>query len=103
LTHEAIKQNIANCISRATIGRFLNEFDIKPHRSTYWLNPKIENNEVFKQEVNKICSTYHRAPEGMKNDVRTVSVDEKTGIQALERIAEHKPMKPGLIQRIESE
>lgn len=34
---------------------------------------------------------------------RVVSTDEKTGIQALERCAETKPMQPGLIERREFE
>ena len=33
----------------------------------------------------------------------TISTDEKTGIQALERIAPTKPPRPGLIERIEGE
>jgi len=35
--------------------------------------------------------------------VRVVSCDEKTGIQALERIAQTKPTKPGLIEKREFE
>ena len=35
--------------------------------------------------------------------VRTVSVDEMTGIQALERIAPSLPMKPGRVERREFE
>jgi len=35
--------------------------------------------------------------------VRTVSIDEMTGIQALERIAPDKPMRPGKVERHEFE
>lgn len=38
-----------------------------------------------------------------RNDIHTVSTDEKTGIQALERIAPNKPMEPGKVERIEFE
>jgi transposase len=38
-----------------------------------------------------------------KRGVHTVSVDEMTGIQALERIAPTKPMKPGHVERREFE
>lgn len=32
-----------------------------------------------------------------------VSVDEKTGMQALERVHESKPVRPGVVERIEFE
>jgi len=38
-----------------------------------------------------------------KENIITVSVDEKTGVQALERIAENQPMKPGHVEKIEYE
>jgi len=49
-----------------------------------------------------VCSVYRRAIEA-KETVRTVSVDEMTGIQALERIAPSLPMRPGQVERREFE
>lgn len=43
------------------------------------------------------------AAENEKNGIHTVSTDEKTGIQALERIAPNKPMESGKPERIEFE
>ena len=44
-----------------------------------------------------MCDTYRKAPERLENEgIHTVCVDEKTGMQALERGAETLPMKPGL-------
>ena len=103
LADEANKQRLAEGISKSTVGRLLREGDIKPHRSTYWLNPKIEDEETFKEEVNNVCNTYHQAPELAEKDVFTVSVDEKTGIQALQRISPSKPTLPGSVEKIEFE
>lgn len=103
LADEADRQGIASRISKSTVGRFLRQVDIRPHRSTYWLNPKIEDDETFKKEVNKVCDTYHQAPDLTKEGVITVSVDEKTGIQALERRSPNKPMKQASIEKREFE
>ena len=49
-----------------------------------------------------MCGVYRSAMEASEA-VRTVSVDEMTGIQALERIAPSLPMKPGRVERREFE
>ena len=69
----------------------------------YWLNAKIEDQDIFEQEVKTVCATYLAAEELEKQGIHTVSVDEKTGIQALERIAPNKPMESGKPERIEFE
>ena len=43
------------------------------------------------------------AEENERNGIHTISTDEKTGIQALERIVPNKPMEPGKPERIEYE
>ncbi len=49
-----------------------------------------------------MCGVYRSAIEA-KETTRTVSVDEMTGIQALERIAPSLPMQPGQVERREFE
>ncbi len=49
-----------------------------------------------------MCSVYRRAIAAQKT-TKTVSVDEMTGIQALERIAPSLPIKPGKVERCEFE
>jgi len=49
-----------------------------------------------------LCSVYRGAIEAQET-TRTVSVDEMTGIQALERIAPTLPMRPGKVERREFE
>jgi len=46
---------------------------------------------------------YQAAPTASEQGVRTVSIDEMTGIQALERAAPSLPMKPGHVERREFE
>jgi hypothetical protein len=49
-----------------------------------------------------VCGVYRSAIEAAET-VRTVSVDEMTGIQALERIAPSLPIRPGKVERREFE
>jgi hypothetical protein len=51
-----------------------------------------------------VCETYRAAPRRLKaENTHTVCVDEKPGIQALERKAPTKPMRPGVPERREFE
>lgn len=65
-----------------------------------WLTPKPDPD--FATKCIDVCGVYRSAIEAQET-VRTVSVDEMTGIQALERIAPSLPMRPGLIERREFE
>ncbi len=66
-----------------------------------WLTPKTDPD--FATKCTDICSVYLQATEAAKADIRTVSVDEMSGVQALERAAPSLPMKPGRIERREYE
>lgn len=50
-----------------------------------------------------MCETYRKAADAHMLGEHTISTDEKTGMQALERIAPTKPCRPGLIERFEFE
>jgi hypothetical protein len=50
-----------------------------------------------------VCDCYRAAPGRLAEGVHTVCVDEMTGIQAKERIAPTKPMRPGQVEKIEFE
>ena len=76
---------------------------MKPHLSHYWKNADPEDPEAFQQEVKAVCTTYGEALSAHEAGVHTVSVDEKTGIQALERLYPTKPTRPGLVERREFE
>lgn len=90
-------------ISARQISRYLKEVDLRPHKSVYWLNPKIEDQEAHDEQVRAVCECYHQAPDLLQQGIRVVSTDEKTGMQALERIAPTIPMAPGRPERIEFE
>ena len=67
-----------------------------PHRVKYWLNPKPADPIAFAEQVRTVCEAYAEAiPLYRASGVHTVSIDEQTGIQALERIALDKPVRPG--------
>jgi hypothetical protein len=79
---------------------FKKEADLQPHRVRYWLTPKPD--PAFDAKCADICEVY-RAAAGADETHRTVSIDEMTGIQALERIAPGLPMAPGKVERREFE
>jgi len=103
LADEAIKRKVVKSISSRQVGRFLDDAELKPHQSRYWLNANPEDPEEFVEEVEKVCNLYAQASKLHEQGVCVVSTDEKTGIQALERKHPTKPMKPGLPERQEFE
>ncbi|MFL5286553.1 MAG: transposase, partial [Rhodopila sp.] len=66
-----------------------------------WLTPKPD--PEFATKCADICTVYHDAPAAAQQDIRTVSIDEMTGVQALERAAPDLPMQPGKVARREFE
>jgi hypothetical protein len=77
---------------------------LQPHRSRYWLNAQPDDPVAFEQQVVEVCACYQAAPTLLvQRGTHTVSTDEMTGIQALERIAPTKPLQPGRPERREFE
>lgn len=104
LADEAKKRGIVESISPSQVARYLNEAELQPHRSRYWLNAKEKDPQLFQEKTENVCTTYLEAPSLYENEhTYTISTDEMTGIQALERIASTLPMKPGSIERREFE
>jgi transposase len=66
-----------------------------------WLTPSPD--PAFEVKCAEICAVYHAAPTAAQAGVRTVSLDEMSGIQALERSAPDLPMRPGAVERREFE
>jgi transposase len=67
------------------------------------LNHEVEDEAQFREEVRAICKVYHQAEELHAQGIHLISVDEKTGIQALERIHPTQPVKSGQVERVEFE
>jgi hypothetical protein len=103
LADEVVQRGIVSAISERTIGRLWEEARLKPHLSRYWLNSQPEDATVFDAQVRLVCDLYRRAAELQRTGVHLLSTDEKTGIQALERIAPTRPMQPDLVERLEFE
>ena len=104
LADEVQKRGIVESISSRHLGRLLSEADLKPHRIRYWLNAKDKDEPTFLADVQLVCVTYAQAPRLYEQlHTHTISTDEMTGIQALERIAPTKPVKPGQEARMEFE
>jgi len=57
----------------------------------------------FDAKVQDVCTTYREAPARATEGIRTVSTDEMTGVQALERLHPGLPMVPGKVERREFE
>lgn len=79
---------------------------MQPHKSGYWLFPKIKNWKAFAIRVALICQLIFQVIKAedspLQSPIHLISVDEKTGVQALERIA-FKEMKKGRIHRVDPE
>lgn len=58
---------------------------------------------VFQQQVHQVCDTYQAALARQEQGHYTISVDEMTGMQALERAAPTQPARPGCVERREFE
>ena len=89
-----------DAISRSSIWRILQDVDLKPHKSTYWLN---SHDEQFDTKAHTICQLYAKALESYQQGRLVICCDEKTGRQVLERKAPTKPAQPGRRERREHE
>jgi transposase len=104
LAKEVIKRGIVESISVRHLGRLLDEADLKPYRIRYWLNAKEKDDPAFLVDVQTVCATYAAAPELYeKFRTHTISTDEMSGVQAVERIAPTMQAKPGQEARMEFE
>jgi hypothetical protein len=83
-------------MSRATIQRILAESELRPHKSRYWLT---SHDPDFEAKVLDVCRLYLDAPLLYQRGELVICVDEKTGIQALERARPTTAGKPGQDER----
>lgn len=104
LHDEILKRKIVPSISLSHVGTLLRKAMLQPHRRKMWINTTEKDPEVFARQAEKVCETYLAAQERNAEDgTRTVSVDEMTGLQALERNAPDKPVCPGQVAKSEFE
>ena len=104
LRDEVLARNIVATISRAQVGRVLQHAVLQPHRKKMLLNTTEKDLEKFQSEVENVCRTYRDAPrKAAVSGTHTVSVDEATALQAIERNAPDKPVQPGSVTKQEFE
>jgi transposase len=96
LCERAVQQGVVPHISRSHLQRILQAGDIRPHRVHQWLHSP---DPQFREKVNAICELYRQAPKGSV----VLSIDEKTGIQAIERKHADRAPRPGRARRREFE
>ena len=99
LRDEVLQQGIVATISVRHIARLLKQGELHPHKWHYWLNGKPDDRKD--EKIQTISEVYQQAKLREQAGELTMSVDEKTGIQALERAAPTKPMRPGQEEKIE--
>jgi transposase len=98
-THESLRdavvaQGLVRRISTSEVGRILDEADLKPHRVKGWCH---STDPEFQQKMRAIVRLYVRRPTGAP----VLSIDEKTGMQALSRGRELQAPAPGRTGRFE--
>ena len=104
LAEEVIQRETVDTISPRHVGRILDEADLKPHLSRQWLNSERHKDPAaFDVEVKTVCDLYVAAPTLYQQGSHLVSLDEKTGIQALERKHPTRPMRLGQVELREFE
>jgi transposase len=79
-------------LSKSTIGRIWRKFDLKPHLTGTF---KLSTDPFFVEKVVDVVGLYHNPPERAV----VLCVDEKSGIQALDRSQPVLPMMPGVPER----
>jgi transposase len=92
----AVERGVVQHLSRSHLQRILQAGDVRPHRVRQWLHSP---DPQFREKVNAICALYRRAPKGSV----VLSIDEKTGIQAIERKHADRDAQSGRLRRHEFE
>ncbi len=74
---------------------------LQPHLIRYWLTPPADPQR--EETIVATCQLYQQAPQLTQQGERTMSTDELTGVQALERKHPGLPLAPGKVERREFE
>ena len=79
-------------LSPSTIGRIWRQFELKPHVQDFF---KLSTDPQFVDKVVDVVGLYHHPPERAV----VLCVDEKSGMQALDRSQPVLPLMPGMPER----
>ena len=92
----AAEKLLVPCISKSLVSEWLRTANLKPHRVQAWLTSK---DPEFDKKAAVIADLYFDPPPCSA----IISIDEKPGMQALERRYATLPMVPGIPARVEFE
>jgi len=87
---------LVRSISARTVGRILQDAEIKPHRVKMWCH---SDDPAYQEKMRAIVDLYVHLPKGEP----VLSIDEKTGMQALSRRRPLQPAGAGRPARFEFE
>lgn len=96
LVNAVTSSGLVRQISTQTVWRILDEAEIKPHRVKMWCHSK---DPLYQQKMRAIVRLYTHLPKGEP----VLSIDEKTGMQALSRSRALEAPEPGRSGRFEFE
>jgi len=96
LAATVISAGLVRSISPRTVGRILEDAEIKPHRVKMWCH---SDDPAYQEKMREIVDLYIHLPKGEP----VLSIDEKTGMQALSRRRPLQPGAPGRDARFEFE
>lgn len=96
LTTAAVKLGIVPAISKSSYQRMLAQADLRPHKTDMWIHSP---DPQFREKATAICDLYLNPPPGSV----VLCIDEKTGMQAIERRFPDRPPAPGRRRRREFE
>ncbi len=95
-THQSLAETCGVSLSESEVGRIPRGSDLRPHTMRPWLHSADPD---FRAKTRAVCQLYrHPAP-----GAHLACVDEKTGIQAIERRFAGQPAAPGRAARQEFE
>jgi hypothetical protein len=100
LARTIVNEAHAQTIHRSTIFRILDEVDLKPHKSVYWLN---SHDPDFQTKAKRLCELYLKAPAFYQEGRLVLSCDEKTGMQILGRPHPTQLARPGHPEKREND
>ncbi len=101
LAEIAMKRGLVPHVAQSTVSLILNDADLQPHRSRYWITPTL--NAEFLKRAGRILWIYERIEALQAHDEIALALDEKPNIQALQRVQPTQPMQPGQMERQEFE
>src|SRR5437867_1360857 len=88
----ALQQPRLQPMRRSSLWRILEEADLTPHRSVYWLN---SHDPDFEAKAHDIGQLSVQALRFSQQGRLVICADEKTGMQILQRRYPTQPVQPG--------